>query len=182
MIIRKLDRREALQRLPEFVTLLRDAVEHGHSIGFLLPFDEELAFAFWNGVLHELSLPDDEKKSVQAARHLFIAEEDGRIIGTVQLALAPRQNSQHRAEVQKMIVHSTAQRRGVASRLLQDAEDFAYSIDRTLLILDTETECAAAKLYEKLGWQLVGQIPRFAADTTGELVLCSIYYKELCTL
>jgi acetyltransferase len=178
MTIRKLDRREALQRLPEFVALLRDSVEHGHSIGFLLPFEEALAVTFWQGVLHELLLEEDADKQ-EASRHLFIAEEEGRIIGTVQLSLAPRQNSRHRAEVQKMIVHSTAQRRGIASQLLQHAEDFAHKFGRTLLILDTETECAAAKLYEKLGWQLVGKIPRFAADTRGELVICSIYFKEL---
>ena len=178
MIIRMLNRREAVQRLPEFVALLCDSVEHGHSIGFLLPFDQDLGHAFWLGVLNEL-LSEEDAGNEQAMRHLFVAEEEGRIIGTVQLALAPRQNSQHRAEVQKMIVHSTAQRRGVASQLLRHAEDFARGIGRTLLILDTETECAAARLYEKLGWQLVGQIPRFATDTTGELVLCSIYYKEL---
>ncbi len=176
MTIRQMFRAEALLRLREFVALLRDAVEHCNSIGFLLPFDEELASIFWKSVLSELPLQEEAN---EPSRQLFIAEEEGRILGSVQLSLAPRQNSRHRAELQKMIVHSSTQRRGIASQLLQYAEDHARQIGRSLLILDTETECAAAKLYEKLGWQLVGTIPRFAADTRGELVLCSIYYKEL---
>lgn len=180
MIIRKMDRREAVLRLPEFITLLRDAVQHGNSIGFLQPFDNDLAFAFWKGVLHELLLEEEEvEERKQPARLLFIAEEAGHIIGTVQLSLAPRQNSQHRAEVQKLIVHSSSQRRGIATRLLQHAEAYASEIGRTLLLLDTETECAAAKLYEKLGWLLVGTIPNFAADTAGKLVECSLYFKQL---
>jgi acetyltransferase len=176
MTIRKLLREEALLRVGEFVSLLRDSVEHGHSIGFLMPFDETLAAEFWTSVLSDLPL--DTENSL-AARHLLIAEEDRRIIGTVQLALAPRQNSQHRAEVQKMIVHSAAQRRGIANQLLRRAEEEARLLGRTLLILDTEAGSAAARLYEKLGWQLVGHVPGFATDTRGEPVLCSYYFKEL---
>jgi ADP-ribosyl-[dinitrogen reductase] hydrolase len=179
--IRQFLKPEALRRLPEFVELLRDSVEHGSSIGFLLPFNEASATEFWQGNLNELPASADVVLGqFNTARFCFIAEEDNRLVGTAQLSLAPRENSRHRAEVQKLIVHSSARRQGIARRLLQQIESFAAIVlRRYLLVLDTETDCPAAQLYESLGWQLVGKIPRFAANTAGKLVECSLYYKEL---
>ncbi len=61
MTIRKLYREDALARLSEFVTLLRDSSSTAIPSDFLLPFDETLAIAFWKSVLSELPFDDNDQ-------------------------------------------------------------------------------------------------------------------------
>src|SRR5690242_11980546 len=108
--------------------LLADAVEGGASVGFVSPFGPRDAARWWR------SLSGD----IESGRLiLLIAREQGRIVGTVQLRLAPLPNARHRAEVAKLLVHRDARRRGLARRLLAAIEDVARREGRTLLVLDT---------------------------------------------
>jgi hypothetical protein len=70
-----------LQALPELATLLRDAVEGGASIGFLLPLTAAEAIHYWREVADALR---------RLHRILLAARIDQNIVGTVQLDLAIR--------------------------------------------------------------------------------------------
>ena len=68
-------------------------------------------------------------------------------------------------------------RRGIATELMNAAEEHARLASRTLLILDTETGSAAEVLYRKLGWTEVGVIPDFAYRPDGQLRPTTFLYK-----
>jgi len=150
--------------------LLRDAVESGASVGFLPPLGAEESRAFWQGTLDEVAA---------GTRLALGAWLDEQLVGTVHLALATKPNGRHRGEVQKLLVHTTARRRGIAHALLGAIERAALESGRTLLVLDTEQGNDAERLYRRVGYNEAGVIPRFAATTAGPLIATVIFYKEL---
>jgi len=113
-------------------------------------------------------------------RRLFaVRAGDGRIDGTLQLALAGMPNSRHRAELSKMLVHPRARRQGMAQALILHAEAAARSLGRTLLVLDTCTGEPAERMYLKLGYERCGEIPQFATMPDGRLGATTFMYKLL---
>ncbi len=150
--------------------LLADAVEGGASVGFVAPFASGEAASWWR------SISDD----VKHGRVILLAAREGdRIVGTVQLRLAPLPNARHRAEVAKLLVHRDARRRGIARRLLAALEDVARSEGRTLLVLDTISGSEADHLYRSLGWTAAGSVPHYAAMPDGTLAPTTYFYREL---
>src|SRR6185312_4561350 len=91
--------------------------------------DVEESRAFWQATLDEVAV---------GTRLALGAWLDEQLVGTVHLALAMKPNGRHRGEVQKLLVHTTARRRGIAQKLLEAIECTALEAGRTLLILDTE--------------------------------------------
>ena len=112
-------------------------------------------------------------------RRVFVASDDDGIVGTVQLALAMPANGAHRAEINKMLVHTRARRRGIASRLMAAAEARARELGRSLLVLDTWTGSGAQALYEQLGFAVSGTIPDYARLDDGTLGATTVMYKRL---
>jgi GNAT superfamily N-acetyltransferase len=163
-----LDQREAL--LDGLDALLRDAVESGASVGFLPPLELAISRAFWRETLDEVAA---------GTRLALGAWQDDRLVGTIHLALATKPNARHRGEVQKLLVHTSARRRGIAQALLRAIEGAALESGRTLLVLDTEEDSDAERLYRRTGYSQAGVIPRFAATTAGPLTATVIFYKEL---
>ena len=155
----------------EFVDLLRDVVDHGASVNFLAPLDPAEAAAFWEKVADW----------VAAGERILIAALDGdRVVGSAQLVLAQQANGQHRAEVQKVFVHSRARRQGIATKLMYAIEDEARAAGRSLLVLDTERGSAGEQLYERVGYTRVGVIPGFALNHDGsQLIDTVLFYKQL---
>jgi acetyltransferase len=115
----------------------------------------------------------------QGKRILLVSSEAGDVTGAVQLALATKQNGLHRAEVQKLIVHTGFRNRGIARALLGAAEESARAAGRTLLVLDTEQGSVAEKLYEKFGYTRSGVIPHYALNADGSLITTVVFYKLL---
>jgi acetyltransferase len=152
------------------IELLRDSVESGASVGFLAPLKRELAEAFWRDMLRE----------VGSARVILIATtENGDVAGSVQLALGQKENGRHRAEVQKLLVHSRYRNQGLGRRLMEAIEIEAQQRGITLLVLDTIEGELAEQLYLKLGYIRVGEIPNYASFPDGRLWATVIFYKEL---
>lgn len=150
--------------------VLVDCVEGGASISFMLPFPRSRAIDFWKKVAVD----------VEAGRRiLLIAEDDRGICGTVQLHCDLPENQPHRADLCKMLVHRRARRRGIGEALMRAAEDVACRAGRTLLVLDAVTDGEAARLYERLGWVRVGDIPSFALYPDGRPVGTTYYYRDL---
>ncbi len=149
--------------------LLCDAVASGASIGFLADLDLEAARRYW------ASLSETLEQDVL----LWVAEEQGALLGSVQLGLCHKPNGRHRAEVQKLMVDRAARGRGIGAALLAAAESAAQQDRRHLLVLDTEAGSAAERLYQRHGWQIAGSIPDFACSPGGGLRPTVIYWKRL---
>jgi ribosomal protein S18 acetylase RimI-like enzyme len=149
--------------------LLIDAVHSGASVGFLAPLAATTAQDYWRGVLQSL----DEMLL------LWVAELDGRIVGSVQLALCAKENGRHRGEVQKLFVHRSARGHGIATQLMAMVEAEARRRNRTLLVLDTLLGSQAEDVYRHLGWARAGEIPQYAAAPDGQIFPTVIYFKAL---
>ena len=157
-------------QIGQLADVLIDCVEGGASVSFMLPFSREQAVAFWRRIA----------KGVAAGeRALLVAEDDQGICGTVQLILDQPDNQPHRADLAKMLVHRRARRKGVGEALMRSAEAAARECGKTLLVLDTVTDSDAARLYERLGWMRVGEIPGYALFPGGGLCGTTYYYREL---
>ncbi|HEX3272062.1 MAG TPA: GNAT family N-acetyltransferase [Ktedonobacterales bacterium] len=170
LVIAPLDPSHAEGLLDALDTLLRDAVASGASVGFLPPLKPEESRAFWQETLDEVAT---------GTRLALGAWLDEQLVGTVHLALATKPNGRHRGEVQKLLVHTSARRQGIAQKLLEAIERVALDSGRTLLVLDTEQGSDAERLYRRVGYTEAGVIPRFAATTAGPLTATVIFYKEL---
>lgn len=163
---------ELTAREPELAGLLREAVEHGASIGFTLPLTETEVTEYWRKVAAELGTGG---KLLLAA-----LDENGRVIGSAQLALESRANGRHRAEVQKLMVRTAHRGRGTGAALMRRIEAAAAGRGRRLLFLDTSQGAGGARrFYENLGYTFAGSIPDYAADPDGRLVPNVIFYKQL---
>ena len=156
--------------LPQLAELLLDSVESGASVGFLSPLSADTATRFWLETFREMR---------EGKRVLLVAEESENIVGAVQLALAARENGLHRAEVQKLLVHTGFRRRGIASSLMSVVEDAAREMNRSLLVLDTEQGSAAERFYAKCGYTKAGVIPQYARSADGSLHGTAFYYRLL---
>ncbi len=162
---------EIRAHLDEFVDLLGDAVEHGSSVNFLAPLDPAEAAAFWEKIAG----------AVDSGERILIAALDGdQVVGSAQLVLAMQPNGRHRAEVQKVLVHTRARRQGIGRRLMKSIEDEARTAGRSLLVLDTEGGSAGEQLYERVGYTRVGVIPQFALNHDGSKPIDAVFfYKQL---
>jgi GNAT superfamily N-acetyltransferase len=168
--IRLLHATEAEARIGELSAILVDAVAHGASVHFLAGFSEDEASAFWRGQLPGIA---------DGSRRLLVAENGGRLVGTVVLSLAHQPNAPHRAEIGKMLVLSRWRRQGLGRRLLQAAEQEARAAGRTLLLLDTESGSAGDLLYRSCGWVEIGRVPGHAFRPDGNLGDTTMFYKTL---
>jgi acetyltransferase len=158
--------------LPHLVHLLQDTVSSGASVGFLPPLSTEDAQQYWGTVFEEV-----RKRTCV----LLVAREVGQIVGSIQLALATKQNARHRAEVQKLFVLSSQRRKGIGRALMQAVEQAARDERRTLLVLDTRQGDSAEQLHRTLGYCEAGVIPEYARNEAGTLDSTVIFYKALPT-
>ena len=156
--------------IPRLAELLVDAVESGAGVSFLAGVTEKETAAWWH------AREADVAAGVITA---FVAVLDGRIMGSVLLMRSTIANSPHRAEIGKVLVHSTARRRGIAAALMRAAEDRARADGRWLLVLDTVTGSAGDAFYRALGWQETGVVPNFALSPDGVPWPATFFWKDL---
>lgn len=158
------------EHIEQLTDVLMDCVEGGASVSFMNPFTRERAVAFWRRVANDV---------VAEKRVLLIAEDAEGICGTVQLILDLPENQPHRADLAKMLVHRRVRRCGFGESLMKAAENLALECGRWLLVLDAVTGGDAARLYERLGWVRVGDVPEFALYPDGSLCSTTYYYRRL---
>ncbi len=94
-----------------------------------------------------------------AVAEVFVAVEDGRILGTVTLELEERISDtrdplgQQQAHIRMLGVDPSARRRGVARALMERCIDESRKAGKTLLTLNTTPSMQAAqRMYESLGF------------------------------
>jgi ribosomal protein S18 acetylase RimI-like enzyme len=82
---------------------------------------------------------------------VLIAQEQGRLVGSVQLVPCGKTNQPHRADVQKLLVLASARGRGIGAALMRALEARAREAGRWLLMLDTRTDSGAERCYRRAG-------------------------------
>ena len=152
------------------IALLTDSVNSGASVGFIRPLETREAENYWISI---------EPSLKEGSRTLLVALIQGEVAGAIQLAFCGKKNGLHRADIEKLMVHTTYRRQGVARRLLDAAEALARDTGRTLLVLDTRTGDAASLLYQQCGYREAGKIPQFVKNHDGEMESTTFYYKLL---
>src|SRR5882672_98936 len=168
--IRRLDATELGAQLDGLAAVLADCVAGGASVSYLAPFSHEQARAEFEAMAAEAE---------KGRRLILAAFADGRLVGTVQVILALPPNQPHRAEIAKLLVHRSARKRGIAQRLMEQAESEARAAGKTLLVLDTVTGDNAERLYTRLGWTRVGVIPGYALYPDGRPCDTTVFWKAL---
>lgn len=156
--------------LDQLAVVLIDCVDGGASVSFMHPLTRDRAEAFWRRVAQGVAAGE---------RALLVAEDGHGVCGTVQLSFDLPENQPHRADVSKMLVHRRVRRQGLGAALLRAAETTARECGKTLLVLDAVTGGDAARLYERLGWTRVGDIPDYALFPQGGLCSTTVYYRNL---
>jgi ribosomal protein S18 acetylase RimI-like enzyme len=156
--------------LENLCALLQDAVDSGASVGFLPPLSAVAAADYWRKTATEVQ---------QGHRLLLVVRQGEAIVGAVQLALATQPNASHRAEVQKLMVHTRQRRQGIGQALMTAVEEAAGAAGRTLLVLDTRRGDISEPLYRKVGYTPAGIIPRYAQSADGTLDDTVMYYRLL---
>lgn len=171
-MIRILTPPEAEAAIDDLAEILRDCVEGGAMVNFMLPYSHADALGFWRKAL-----------AAQQRGELVLFggyDTDGHLSGTVSLGLDVPPNQPHRAEVKKMLVHRRARRQGLARRLMLALHTEARRLNRHLLVLDTGQHSEAEPLYQALGYSLLGVMPAYSLPPQGgTLQPCSFYYKFL---
>jgi len=170
LTVRRVGADEAAACVEALADVLIDCVEGCASVSFMLPLPREKALAFWRVVADGVA---------RGERVLLVAEDAGRIVGTVQMILSLPENQPHRADVAKMLVHRSARRRGVAQRLMAALDEAARAEGRTVLVLDTVTGGDAERLYQRAGWQRVGAVPKYALMPNGDFCATTFFFKHL---
>jgi ribosomal protein S18 acetylase RimI-like enzyme len=155
--------------VPELAGILMDCVEGGASVSFMAPLSQERAEAFWNSVADAAACGE--------AAVLVARDVSGAILGTVQLQTAVPENQPHRADVAKLLVRRRSRREGIAEALMRELEAVALAKGKTLLVLDAVTNGDAYRLYKRLGWQIVGDIPNYALYPDGRPCSTTYFWK-----
>jgi GNAT superfamily N-acetyltransferase len=156
-----------MERLSE---ILIDAVASGAGVSFMHPLSKRDANDYWAGLTTGMA---------KGQIRILIAEQDGTILGTVQLHRAWQPNQPHRGDIAKLLVHSDVRRRGIASALMKAAEAEARALKLTLLTFDTEAGSGAERFYLSRGYTRAGYYPDYAYSATGHLVDTALFYKRL---
>lgn len=170
MLIRILDPATDAGLLPGLAAMMVEAVAGGASIGFMAGLDQAQARAWWQGRIDA---------AARGEMIILVAQDDDGVAGTVTLVPATMPNQPHRADVAKMMVAARAQRLGLGAALLAAVEHVARGIGRITLVLDTISGSTAARLYERCGWEKVGDIPAYALMPDGAMAPTTCYTKRL---
>jgi ribosomal protein S18 acetylase RimI-like enzyme len=145
------------------------AIIGGGGFGWITPPGRQALERYFRGVL---LVPE---------RELFVVRLDGRIVGSGQLVRPPRNNEAQAFAAQLMhaFIAPYARGHGLARLLTQRIEDGARALGYQVLNLDVrETQTAAIRLYESMGYIRWGVHPAYAR-VGGRTIRGVFYYKAL---
>ena len=145
------------------------AILEGGGFGWVKVPPRQVLENYWKGVL---LIPE---------RQLVVGRLDGVIAGSVQLARAPRNNEAQAfaGTVTAAFVAPWARGRGIGHAIVTEIEALARELELVVLNLDLrDTQRAAIRLYESLGYRRWGTHPYYAR-VEGCVVPGHYYYKCL---
>ncbi len=145
------------------------AIIDGGGFGWLAPPSRQILERYWKGVL---LIPE---------RSLFAARLDGTVVGSAQLVRPPRNNEAQAfaAAMTTNFIAPFARGHGLARELAVAVERAARDDGFNLLTLDVrETQAAAIRLYQSLGYKHWGTNPDYAI-VDDEMIAGRYYAKRL---
>jgi ribosomal protein S18 acetylase RimI-like enzyme len=145
------------------------AIIDGGGFGWVAPPGHRALESYYRGVV---LVPE---------RALFLARLDGGVVGAAQLVRPPRNNEAQAfaATLMHSFVAPYARGHGMARLLTTEVEEAARAFGYQVLNLDVrETQAAAIRLYESLGFVRWGVHPAYAR-VDGRTVRGFHYYKLL---
>ena len=145
------------------------AILDGGGFGWLNPPERHVMEAYWRGVL------------VVPERDLFVARLDRTVAGSAQLVRPSRYNEAQATvgQLTTSFMAPWARGHGLARMIVLAIEDAARGAGLRVLNLDVrESQEAAIKLYESLGYTRWGTNPHYAL-IDGRWTTGYYYYKDL---
>jgi ribosomal protein S18 acetylase RimI-like enzyme len=145
------------------------AIIDGGGFGWVTPPGRRALESYFRGVL---LVPE---------RELFVARLNGEIVGSAILVRPPRNNEAQAfaANLMHAYVAPYARGHGLARLLTESVEDRARELGYHILNLDVrETQTAAIRLYQSLGYIRWGEHPEYA-QIRGRVVSGFFFYKRL---
>jgi RimJ/RimL family protein N-acetyltransferase len=145
------------------------AIVDGGGFGWLKPPPRQVLENYWRGVL---LVPE---------RRLVVGRLDGVIAGSAQLGRAPRNNEAQAfaGTLTGTFVAPWARGRGMGRAIVVEIERFAGELGLMVLNLDLrDTQHAAIRLYERMGYRRWGTHPVYAR-VDGRIVPGHYYFKLL---
>ncbi len=145
------------------------AIIDGGGFGWLTPPSRRVLERYWKGVL------------LVPQRSLFVARLDGTIVGSAQLVRPPRNNEAQvfAAAITTNFIAPFARGHGLARDITIAVERAAREDGFSHLTLDVrETQTAAIRLYQSLGYNHWGTNPDYAI-VDDEMIAGRYYAKRL---
>jgi ribosomal protein S18 acetylase RimI-like enzyme len=139
--------------LPQLCEAADAAIIEGGGFGWVKSPGRRALESYFRGVL---LVPE---------RQLYVARLDGLIVGSAQLVRPPRNNEAQAfaATLMHAFIAPYARGHGLARMLTRRVEEGARALGYKVLNLDVrETQTAAIRLYEGLGYQRWGEHPYYA--------------------
>ena len=145
------------------------AIADGGGFGWVKRPPRHIMEAYWKGVA---LVPD---------RRIFVARLDGTIAGSAILVRPPRNNEAQAfaGQLTGMFVAPWARNRGLGRQIAELAEITARELGVEVLNLDVrDTQDAAIRLFESLGYRRWGQHPAYAR-VEGKILSGHFLWKPL---
>jgi ribosomal protein S18 acetylase RimI-like enzyme len=155
--------------LDDLCEATESAIEEGGGFGWLTVPTRQVLENYWKGML---LVPE---------RHLVVGRLDGVIAGSALLSQPPRNNEAQAfaGAVTGTFVAPWARGRGIGRDIVMELERLALDLGLAVLNLDMRaTQRTAVRLYEGLGYQLIGTHP-FYAEVDGKVVPGHYYFKRI---
>ena len=153
--------------LDDLCEATESAIVEGGGFGWLKPPPRQTLESYWKGVL---LVPE---------RRLVVGRLDGIVAGSAMLSRAPRNNEAQSfaGTVTGAFVAPWARRRGLGHGIVGEIETLAREMGLMVLNLDLrDTQSAAIRLYESMGYKRWGTHPVYAR-VEGRIVPGHYYYK-----
>jgi hypothetical protein len=153
--------------LPQLCEAADAAIIDGGGFGWVKPPGRLALESYFRGVL---LVPE---------RQLYVARLDGLIVGSAQLVRPPRNNEAQAfsATLMHAFIAPYARGHGLARMLTRRVEEGARALGYQVLNLDVrETQTAAIRLYEGLGYERWGEHPCYAR--VGKHTLRGLFYMK----
>jgi RimJ/RimL family protein N-acetyltransferase len=155
--------------LDDLCEATESAIVEGGGFGWLRPPPRQILENYWKGVL---LVPE---------RRLVVGRLDGVVAGSAQLSRAPRNNEAQAfaGTLTSAFVAPWARGHGLGRGIVVEVEQLARELGLAVLNLDLrDTQKAAIRLYESLGYRRWGTHPAYAR-VEGRIVPGHYYYKLL---
>lgn len=144
--------------------IFREVVSHGETYVFSPDISKEDALAYW----------------MNPKSHCYVLEENGEILGTYVIRDNQPGLGSHVANASFMVSHK-ARGRGVGKLIgedaLQEAKDLGYSAMQFNIVISTNA--VAVKLWQSLGFKIIGTSPKAFNHKTLGLVDAYIMHRFL---